>query len=65
VTDSRHTLYSVRHSRKDSLRDADVSLDLQEAILGHFTGSGSQASYGKGHSLERKQGALLKVFGAT
>ena len=49
---------------KDALSDADVSLDLQEAILGHSTGSGSQANYGKGHSLKRKQGALLKVFGA-
>jgi hypothetical protein len=63
--DPRHTLYSLRHSLKDALRDADVSLDLQEAILGHSTGSGSQANYGKGHSMERKQGALLKVFGAT
>jgi hypothetical protein len=60
--DSRHSLYSLRHTMKDALRDADVSLDLQEAILGHSTGSGSQANYGSGHSLERKQGALLKVF---
>jgi site-specific recombinase XerC len=63
--DPRHSLYSLRHTMKDALRDADVSLDLQEAILGHSTGSGSQANYGKGHSMERKQGALLKVFGAT
>jgi hypothetical protein len=60
VTDPRHTLYSLRHTIKDALRDADVSLDLQNAILGHSTGS--QANYGSGHSLERKQGALLKVF---
>ncbi|SHE35860.1 Site-specific recombinase XerD [Loktanella atrilutea] len=63
--DPRHSLYSLRHSMKDALRDADVSLDLQEAILGHSTGSGSQANYGSGHSLERKQAALLKVFRAT
>ena len=54
-----------RHSLKDALRDADVSLDLQEAILGHSTGSGSQANYGSGHSLERKRAALLKVFGSA
>lgn len=63
--DSRHSLYSLRHSMKDALRDAGVSLDLQEAILGHSTGTGSQANYGSGHSLERKQAALLKVFGAA
>lgn len=63
--DPRHTLYSLRHSLKDALRDADVSLDLQEAILGHSTGSGSQANYGSGHTLDRKQSALLKVFGTT
>ena len=63
--DPRHTLYSLRHSLKDALRDADVSLDLQEAILGHSTGSGSQANYGSGHSLERKRAALLKVFGSA
>ncbi|MBS1302553.1 hypothetical protein [Loktanella sp. SALINAS62] len=58
MTDPRHPLYSL----KDALRDADVSLDLQEAILGHSTGGGSQANYGKGHSLERKQAALMKAF---
>jgi hypothetical protein len=63
--DPRHTLYSLRHSLKDALRDAEVSLDLQEAILGHSTGGGSQANYGSGYSLERKQAALLKVFRAT
>jgi hypothetical protein len=60
--DTRHSFYSLRHNLKDALRDAEVPLDLQEAILGHSTGSGSQANYGSGHSLERKQAALLKVF---
>ncbi len=60
--DTRHSFYSLRHNLKDALRDAEVPLDLQEAILGHSTGSGSQANYGSGHSLERKQTALLRVF---
>ena len=63
--DPRHSLYSLRHSMKDALREAEVPLDLQEAILGHSTGSGSQANYGSGHSLDRKQAALFAVFGAT
>ncbi|MFZ3585451.1 hypothetical protein ACOI1H_25555, partial [Loktanella sp. DJP18] len=62
--DPRHSLYSLRHTTKDALRDAEVPLDLQNAILGHSTGGGSQANYGSGHSLERKQAALLRVFGA-
>jgi integrase len=60
--DPRHSLYSLRHTTKDALRDAEVPLDLQNAILGHSTGGGSQANYGSGHSLERKQTALLKIF---
>ena len=63
--DPRHSLYSLRHTTKDALRDADVSLDLQNAILGHSTGGGSQANYGSGYSLERKQAALAKVFEPT
>lgn len=57
-----HTLYSLRHNMKDALRTADISLELQNAILGHSLGSGAQANYGSGFSLEKKRDALAQVF---
>ncbi|UOA30476.1 hypothetical protein DSM110093_00224 [Sulfitobacter sp. DSM 110093] len=56
--DRKHGIYSLRHNMKDSLRAADVSSRLQDAILGHSLGSGAQANYGSGFTLQKKQAAL-------
>src|SRR5262249_60833592 len=47
ITDKRKVLHSARHTVKDRLRAAQVPLDVQNAILGHATGSVGE-SYGIG-----------------
>ncbi|UWR33755.1 tyrosine-type recombinase/integrase [Sulfitobacter sp. W027] len=61
TSDRRHGVYSLRHNMKDALRAKDIPLELQNAILGHSLGSGAQANYGSGYSLQKKYDALLSV----
>ena len=59
ITDDRsHTTYSLRHTMKDALREANVGQRLENAILGHALSGGVDANYGHGFSLPATRDAL-------
>jgi site-specific recombinase XerD len=51
IKDQRLVWHSWRHTVKDLMRNAGVSLDIQHRILGH-SGGGVSANYGKGYDLK-------------
>jgi integrase len=52
------TLYSLRHSFKDRLREARTGDELVDMLMGH---SRSGERYGSGYTLERKKEALDRI----
>ncbi len=46
-----HTLYSLRHTFKDRLRDAWAPEEVIDELMGH---AGHRPKYGRGHTLETK-----------
>ena len=65
TTDRRHTIYSLRHTMKDALREARVGQGLENAILGHALSGGVDANYGRGYSLAAKRDALRNAQGTS
>jgi len=57
----KHTVYSLRHSMKDALREAGVGQRLEHAILGHSGERASAEQYGSRNSLLEMQEALNRV----
>lgn len=55
---SRHSLYSLRHSYKDRLRDAGAPEEMIDELIGH---SSKRPQYGRGHTLEKKHEWLRKI----
>lgn len=53
-----HTLYSLRHSFKDRLRDAEAPEEIIDELMGHKK---SGPKYGRGHILEKKYNWLRKI----
>ena len=60
ITDRRKVFHSFRHSFKDALRAADVSEDLNDALLGQ-----KNSSVGRGYGAKQKSGAkdIVRRFG--
>ena len=54
----RHTLYGLRHSMEDRMKEAGISDDLRRILLGHRI---DREEYGIGGSLEWRQQELAKV----
>ncbi len=54
----QHTLYSLRHTFKDRLRDAQAPEEIIDELMGHKK---SGPKYGRGHILERKYEWLKKI----
>ena len=54
----KHTLYSLRHTFKDRLRDAEAPEEVIDELMGHKK---SGPKYGRGHMLETKQKWLQKI----
>ena len=54
----RHTLYGLRHSMEDRMKEAGIGDDLRRIILGHRI---DREEYGIGGSLEWRQKELAKV----
>ena len=57
-----HSLYSLRHSFKDRLRDVNTETELKNMLMGH---SNSEERYGNGFHLKRKREALEKIMFRT
>lgn len=55
-----YTNHSLRGTFKDKMRDAEVGLEVHNAIMGHDTG-GVAASYGRGPSLAVMKAAVDKA----
>ncbi len=53
-----HSLYSLRHTFKDRLRDAQAPEEIIDELMGHKK---SGPKYGRGHILERKYEWLQKI----
>jgi len=53
-----HSLYSLRHTFKDRLRDAEAPEEIIDELMGHKK---SGPKYGRGHILERKYEWLQKI----
>lgn len=53
-----HTLYSLRHTFKDRLRDAGAPEEVIDELMGHRSRG---PKYGRGHMLERKHEWLKKI----
>jgi integrase len=53
-----HTLYSLRHTFKDRLRDIGAPEEVTDELMGH---SGHRPRYGRGHTLETKYEWLKKI----
>lgn len=53
-----HSLYSLRHTFKDRLRDAGAPEEVIDELMGH---EGSRPKYGRGHILETKLKWLQKI----
>jgi integrase len=53
-----HTLYSLRHTFKDRLRDAAAPEEVIDELMGH---AGHRPRYGRGHTVETKYEWLKKV----
>ena len=60
ITDRRKVFHSFRHSFKDALRAADVSEDLNDALLGQ-----KNSSVGRTYGAKQKSGAkdIVRRFG--
>jgi len=54
----RHTLYGLRHSMEDRMKEAGIGDDLRRILLGHRI---DREEYGIGGSLEWRQKELQKV----
>lgn len=54
----RHTLYGLRHSMEDRMKEAGITDDLRRILLGHRI---DREEYGIGGSLEWRQKELKKV----
>ncbi len=54
----KHSLYSLRHTFKDRLRDAQAPEEVIDELMGHKK---SGPKYGRGHMLERKFEWLRKI----
>ncbi len=54
----KHSLYSLRHTFKDRLRDVGAAEEIIDELMGHKK-SGSK--YGRGHMLEKKHQWLKKI----
>ena len=62
VTDNpKHTVYSLRHSMKDALRDADVGYRIENPLLGHTNGKSSSFQYESAPRLEELYEAMKRV----
>lgn len=55
---SKHTVYSLRHTFKDRLRDAEAPEEIIDGLMGHKK---SGPKYGRGHKLETKHKWLSKI----
>lgn len=55
----KHSLYSLRHSFKDRLRDIDAPDSLMDELMGHS--SGKKFKYGGGYTIEKKKEWLDKI----
>lgn len=55
---ARHTLYSLRHTFKDRLRDAGAPEEVIDSLMGHQTRG---PKYGRGHILETKHKWLQEI----
>ncbi|WP_282036188.1 tyrosine-type recombinase/integrase [Saccharicrinis aurantiacus] len=55
---SFHTLYSLRHTFKDRLRDIGAPEEVIDQMMGH---SSNKPKYGRGHKLETAQMWLQKI----
>lgn len=53
-----HSLYSLRHTFKDRLRDAGAPEEVIDELMGHKK---SGPKYGRGHMLEKKHEWLRKI----
>jgi integrase len=60
--DPKHVPYSLRHTMKDRLRAAEVSEQVQRALLGHAMGMGEERNYGGALPLLVKREGLLKAL---
>ena len=54
----RHSMYSLRHTFKDRLRDVGAPEEVIDELMGHKTAG---PKYGRGHLLETKQQWLEKI----
>lgn len=54
----RHTLYGLRHSMEDRMKEAGIGDDLRRILMGHRI---DREEYGIGGSLKWRQAELLKV----
>ncbi len=54
----RHSAYSLRHTFKDRLRDAEAPEEVIDALMGHKK---SGPKYGRGHKLETQHKWLNKI----
>lgn len=54
----RHTIYSLRHTFKDRLRDAGAPEEVIDELMGHKKAG---PKYGRGHMLETKYKWLQKI----
>ncbi len=54
----RHSLYSLRHTFKDRLRDAEAPEEIIDELMGHAT---RRPKYGRGHLLEKKYQWMQKI----
>ncbi|WP_096785030.1 tyrosine-type recombinase/integrase [Rhodobacter sp. CZR27] len=61
TTNPRHTVHSLRHNMKDSLRLAGVEKTVQDLVLGHASPSIGEIYGGEAARLEVAHRALLKV----
>ncbi len=54
----KHTIYSLRHTFKDRLRDIEAFPDLIDSLMGHVE---KGMEYGRGYNLETKHKWLKKI----
>jgi len=55
---SKHSLYSLRHTFKDRLRDAEAPEEIIDELMGHKK---KGPKYGRGHLLEKKYKWLQQI----
>ncbi|MDW9468676.1 tyrosine-type recombinase/integrase [Sinorhizobium meliloti] len=58
---SGSNMYRFRHAFKDMLRNAEITPDLQDSLMGHKT-PGIGSAYGQGFKLQQKEQALKKAL---